>query len=186
MSDSCQPNEDGHQSGAWSAVSHSFRARVASAAVNTWGIIDAGQRSLWGNFVWSAIGQAILIPHHTRPSYRAALFNIAGNVHILNTSHRQFPKPASMAILRFSMLSPRLCSPEWVSWSAHTCSSLCHRILAMDVIFFCLEPFRLISQLEIEQQTLETLSTLWCVSIPFLTCYCSLSFTNVWKLWNNL
>lgn len=92
-----------------------------SAAVNTQGIIDAGQCSLWGNLIWSAIGQAILIPHHTRLSYKGTLFNNAGNVHILNTSHWRLPKPVSAAILRHK---PHLGSIEPVSWRAHTCSSL--------------------------------------------------------------
>lgn len=99
-----------------------------SAAVNTQGIIDAGQCSLWGNLIWSAIGQAILIPHHTRLSYKGTLFNIAGNVHILNTSHWRFPKPVSVAILR---RKPHLGSIELVSWSAHACSSLRQRSLVL-------------------------------------------------------
>lgn len=111
-------------------------AAAAAAAVNTRGIIDAGQCSLWGNLIWSAIGQAILIPHHTRLSYKGTLFNIAGNVHILNTSRWRFPKPMSMAILRYN---PHLCSIEPVSWSGHTCSSLCRRSLVVS-FSFCDEP----------------------------------------------
>lgn len=113
-----------------------------TAAVNTQGIINAGQCSLWGNLIWSAIGQAILIPHHTGLSYKGTLFNIAGNVHILNTSHWRFPKPVSVAILR---CNPHLCSIELVSWSGHTCSSLCHRSLGVP-FSFCDEPLGWASQ----------------------------------------
>lgn len=106
---------------------HLFKARVASVAVNTEGIINVGQHSLWGNFIWSAIGQAILIPHHTRPGQTAAPFNISGNVHILNTSQEQFRKPTSMAVLACSSQPPSLARV----WRGHTCSSLRHRILEM-------------------------------------------------------
>lgn len=108
-------------------------------AVNTKGIINVGQDSLWGNFIWSAIGQAILIPHHTRPGQTAAPFNISGNVHILNTSQEQFRKPTSMAVLACSSQPP---SPAHV-WRGHTCSSLRHRIL--ELWFSCLKMWDCVS-----------------------------------------